>query len=110
MRPQVDAARFETLQIQLLHVVWRRLQDDLELLVLEEPVRVLTEAAVGRATGRLDVGDVPVGRAEDPQERLRMHRSGAHLDVERLVQETAARGPELRELEDELLQRDHSMT
>ena len=37
-----------------------------------------------------------------------MHRAGAHLDVERLLQEAAARGPELRQLEDELLQRDHS--
>ena len=38
-----------------------------------------------------------------------MHRPGAHLDVERLLQETAARGPELRQLEDQLLQRDHSI-
>ena len=37
-----------------------------------------------------------------------MHRAGAHLDIERLLQEAAAGGPELGELEDELLQRDHS--
>ena len=47
-------------------------------------------------------------RAEHAQKRLGMHRAGAHLDVERLLQEAAARGPELRQLEDELLQRDHS--
>jgi hypothetical protein len=78
------------LQVQLLHVVRRRLEDDLELLVLEQPVRVLAEAAVGRPPGRLHVGDAPVGRAEHAQERLRVHRAGAHLDVEGLLEETAA--------------------
>ena len=90
---QIDAARFEALEIQLLHVVRRRLQDDLELLVLEQPVGVLAEAAVGRTTGRLDVGDVPVLRAEHPQEGLGVHRPGAHLDVERLLQEAARERP-----------------
>ena len=59
MRAQVDAAGLQALQIELLHFVGRRLEDDLELLVLEEPVRVLAEAAVGRPARRLDVGDAP---------------------------------------------------
>ena len=37
-----------------------------------------------------------------------MHRPGAHLDVERLLQEAAARRPELGQLEDQLLERDHA--
>jgi hypothetical protein len=32
-----------------------------------------------------------------------MHRPGAHLDVEGLLKEAAAGGPEFRELEDQLL-------
>ena len=108
VRPQIDPACLEALQVELLHLVGRRLQDDLELLVLEQPVGVLTEAAVGGPTRRLDVRDVPWFRPQHAQERLGMHRPGAHLDVEWLVQQAAARGPELRELEDELLQRDHS--
>jgi hypothetical protein len=46
--PRVDAARLEAVEIQLLHFVRRRLQYDLELVVLEQPVGVLPEAAVGR--------------------------------------------------------------
>ena len=63
VRAQVDAARFEALQIQLLHFVGRRLEDHLELMVLEQAVGVLAEAAVGRPARRLHVGDVPVRRA-----------------------------------------------
>ena len=107
MRAQIDPGGFEALQVELLNFVRRRLQNDLELLVLEQPVRVLTEAAVGGPTRRLDVRDIPGFLPKHPQERLGMHRPRAHLDVEWLVQQAAARGPELREPEDELLQRDH---
>ena len=102
---RVDAARLEAVQVQLLHFVGRRLEDHLELVVLEQAVRVLAEAAVGRPPRRLDVGDVPVRRAEHAQERLRVHRAGADLDVERLLQHAAARRPELRQLQDETLKR-----
>jgi len=37
------------------------------------------------------------------QEGLGVHGSGAHLDIERLLEETAAGGPELGQLEDQLL-------
>jgi hypothetical protein len=37
-----------------------------------------------------------------------MHRAGPHLDIERLLQEAAARRPEFRQFEDQLLQRDQS--
>ena len=47
--PRVDAARLEALEVQLLHFVGRRLEDHLELVVLEQAVRVLAEPAVGRA-------------------------------------------------------------
>ena len=93
----------ETLEIELLHFVGRRLEDHLELVVLEQPVRVLAEAAVGRPARRLDVRDVPVRRAEHAQKRLGMHRAGADLDVERLLQRAPARRPEFRQLENEIL-------
>ncbi len=47
VRAQVDAGGLEALQVQLLHFVRRGLQNDLELLMLEQAVGVLTEAAVG---------------------------------------------------------------
>ena len=96
-------------EVDLLHLVGRRLQDHLELVVLEQAVRVLAEPAVVGPPRRLDVGDVPVARAEHAQERLGVRRAGADLEVERLLDEAAARGPELRELEDEVLERHASI-
>jgi hypothetical protein len=90
VRAKIDSARLKTLQVKLLHVVWGRLEDYLELLVLQQPVWVLSEPAVRRAARRLHVRDVPMRRSEDAQERLRVHRPGAHFDVERLLQQTAA--------------------
>src|SRR3990170_4115502 len=49
-----------------------------------------------------------MGRSEHPEKRFGMHRPGAHLDVERLLKEAAPGSPEFRQLEDELLQCDHS--
>ena len=87
---RVDAAGLEAFEVQLLHVVGRRLEDHLELVVLEQPVRVLAEAAVGGPPRRLHVGHVPMRRAEHAQKRLRVHGAGADLDVERLLQRAPA--------------------
>src|SRR5262245_11004690 len=72
--------------------------------MLEQPVRVLAEAAVIGPAGRLDVGDVPVCGPQDAQQGFRMGGAGADFDVERLLQEAAIGGPELRELEDKVLE------
>ena len=60
----IDAAGLERLQVQVLHLVRRGLQDHLELVVLEQAVRVLAEPAIVGTTRRLDVGDVPVRGTE----------------------------------------------
>ena len=106
--PRVDAARFEAVEIELLHLVGRRLEDHLKLVVLEEPVRVLTEAAVGGTAGRLHVRHVPVRRTQHAKKGLRMHGAGADLDVERLLQRAPARRPELRQLENQALKSRHA--
>ena len=103
--PRIDAARFQALEIHLLHIVRRRLENDLKLMVLEQAVRVLAEAAVGRTPRRLHVRDVPVPGPEHAEKRLRMHRAGADLDVERLLQRAPARCPEFGQLENEVLKR-----
>src|SRR5262249_15912487 len=54
---------------------------------------------------RLDICNVPVARAEHPQEGFRMHRARADLRVERLLDDTPARGPELRQLQNQRLKR-----
>ena len=103
MRAQIDAARLEALQIEILHVVGRGLEDDLELMVLEEPVRVLPEAPVGRPPRRLDVGDVPGLGAEHAQKRLRVHRAGAELDIERLLNQAALGSPVVGQFQNQIL-------
>ena len=101
--PRVDAARLEAVEIQLLHFVGRRLEDHLILVVLEQPVRVLAEPAVVGPPRRLHVGDAPRLRPEHAEERLRVRGAGAHFEIERLLQQAAVRGPERRQLEDEVL-------
>jgi hypothetical protein len=63
-------------------------------MVLEQAVRVFTEAAIGGPSRRLHVGDAPMPRPKHAEKGLRMQRPGPHLDVERLMQQTAVRGPE----------------
>jgi hypothetical protein len=103
VRAQIDAARLETLQVEILHVVGRGLENHLELVVLEEPVRVLPKPPVGGPPRRLDVRDVPGLRAEHAQECLRMHRAGAELDVQRLLDQTPLRGPVVRQFQNQIL-------
>ena len=102
---RLDAARLEALQVERLDLVGRGLHDHLELVVLEEAVRVLAEPPVVGPPRRLDVGDVPVARPEHAQRRLRVGGAGADLEIERLLDQAALRGPELREREDEILKR-----
>ena len=99
----VDAAHPQAVEIEVLRRVRRRLQDDLELVVLEQPVRVLAEAAVGGAPRRLHVGDPPRPGPEHAQERLGVHGAGPHLGVEGLVDQAAARRPEARQRRDQVL-------
>src|SRR6516162_1391549 len=101
---RVDSARFEAFEVHLLDIVGGGLEDDLKLIVLEEAVRVLAEAPVGRPAGRLDVGDIPVRRTQHAEKRLRVHRARADLDVKRLLQRAAARRPEFGQLQDEALE------
>ena len=56
---EVDADRAERAEVEVEHVLRRRLEDHLVLEVLLEAERVLAVAAVGRADARLDVRGLP---------------------------------------------------
>ena len=103
--PRVDAAGLEALEVDVLHLVGRGLENDLELVVLEQPIRILAEPSVVGTPRGLDVGDAPVLRAEHAEQRLGMGRAGADFEIERLLEDAALGGPELRQLEDEILER-----
>ncbi len=72
-------------------------------MVLEQPVGILAEPAVGRPARGLHVGHVPGLRPEHPQERLGVHRAGAHFDVERLLNQAPLCRPVVGEFGDEVL-------
>ena len=78
---RVDAERREAAEIQILAVGRRRLQDDLELVIMLQPVRVLAVAPVGRPARRLDIGGAPRLRPERAQGGRRVERAGADLDI-----------------------------
>jgi len=77
----IDADRVERLEIEVLDVVRRRLQDHLELVVMLQPVGVLAVAAVlGPARG-LHVSGVPGSGPECAQCGGGMEGAGADLHV-----------------------------
>ena len=100
---QVDAHGLERFEIKLLHVHRRRLQDQLELGVLEEPVRILAVAPVGRPPRGLRVAH-PVGlRPQHAQKRLWTHGSRAHFHVVGLLDHASPLRPEALQAEQQIL-------
>ena len=82
----------------------RRLDDHLVLVVVLQPKRVVTVAAVGRPSAWLDVGSAPGLRADSPQKRGRMKGAGPHLLVIGLHDDAAAIGPVLLQEENQVLE------
>ena len=102
---RIDADRGERLQIEVLQVRRRRLQDHLELVVVLQPVGVLAVAAVLGPARRLHIGRVPRLRPERAQRRRRVKGAGAHLHVVGLQDHAALLGPEALQREDQALER-----
>ena len=100
---QVDADGFETAEVEIDHVGGGRLENHLQLRVLVEAVGVVAVASIGRAAAGLNVGDAVGLGAEDAQESLGAHGAGADFDVVRLLNDAAAIGPVLLQLEDNFL-------
>ncbi len=107
MAGEVEADGLQAADVEPLHVERRGFQDDLELVVLAEPERIVAVAAVGGPARRLDVGHPPRLGPEDAQEGVRVHGAGPDLQVEGLLQHAPLARPELRKFEDELLERWH---
>jgi hypothetical protein len=106
---RVDAHRPEGVEVQFHVVIGARLHDDLELVVVLQAVGILAVPPVRRAAGRLHVGGVPRLGTEGPQERRGIERSGADLDVVRLVDHATFIGPELLQGQNEILKKHRSL-
>jgi hypothetical protein len=100
---RIDAEGAKRVEVDPLDVERRRLEDDLELVVLVHPHRVLAVAAVAGAPRRLTVGDVPRLRAQHAEEGVRVHRPRADLDVVGLLKDAAPLAPEALDPQEESL-------
>src|SRR4029450_8774241 len=103
--PWIDADGFEAIEVDLLNFVWRGLQDHLQLVMLEQSIGVLSEAAIVGTACRLDVRHVPRRRSKHAQQCFRMRGAGADFEIERLLNQAALRGPKLLQLENQVLER-----
>ena len=92
---QRNANGAEALQVKILHVGRGRLQDDLKLRVLIQPVGVLAVSPVGGPTAGLHVSHAIRSRTQHAQKCFRMHRAGANLHIIGLLQHAALLHPEV---------------
>src|SRR5208337_4257897 len=102
---EVDAECGERVKVQVLHVLRRRLQDDLVLHVLEQPVGVLAISAISGAARGLHIPHTIGLGAKHTQESFRRHGPRADLDVIRLLQNTAMLRPESLQAQYHVLKR-----
>ena len=104
---RVQADVLQRAQVQFLEVVRVRLQDDLELVVVLQAVRVFAVAAVSRATTGLHVSGVPGFRADGAQKRGSVESAGAYFHIVGLKYHATLLGPVLLEGEDQVLEGTH---
>ena len=104
---QIEAQGFERAQIQLQDVVGRRLQNNLELVVVLQAVGVLAIAAVLRAAAGLHIGCLPGLGADGAQKGRGVRGTGADFHVIGLEQCTALFGPVGLQFQNDLLEGQH---
>jgi hypothetical protein len=100
---EIDSNGFQRLQIQLLHIDRRRLQNQLKLGMPKEPVGILAVAAVGWSPRGLCVADPVWLRSLHAQEGLWRHGAGAYFNVERLLQDATPLSPKALKAEQQFL-------
>ena len=87
-----------------VRVLRRRLQNNLQLHVLEKAVRILSVPSVCWPSRWLNVRHFIWLRSQDAQEGFRRHRSRAHFDVIRLLQYASALCPKRLQAKNKLLE------
>ena len=101
---RVDAEMRQALQVERLNLVGRRFKDNLVLVVVLHPVRIVPVPAVSRAPAGLRIGRLPGLRTQRPQKRGRVEGSGSHFQIVGLMNDAALVSPIAVEGEDQLLE------
>lgn len=101
----IDAQKFEAVQVHGLDLQWGGLDDDLVLIVVLEPVRVLPVSTVRGTAGGLHIGDPPWIGPEAAQEGGRVEGPCPDLKVIGLLQHTPLIRPEMLKGKDDGLER-----
>ena len=105
MQPHIDADRGEAAEVEVLEVGRARLQDDLILVIMLEPVGILAVAAVGGGGGR--AGRKRRFQVSGPSARKRrrgVERARPHLHVVGLEDQAAVAAPVIVERQDHALE------
>src|SRR5262245_41109326 len=105
MNLRVDANGLERIEVEILNVRGRRLQDHLKLVVMLKPVRILAVAAIFRPARRLNVSGIPRLRPERAQRRGGMESPRSHFHVVGLQNDAAPVSPVLLQGKNEALER-----
>ncbi len=100
----VDADGIQRAKISIDEVVRRWLKDHLELIVMLQPIGVLTVAAIRRTTAGLDESRIPAVRSERSKRSGRVEGTGSHLEVIRLQYDAAALTPVALERKNDVLE------
>ena len=102
---RIDADRFQRIEIQILDVRRRRLQDHLKLVVVLQPVRIFAIAAILGTPRRLHISGIPRLRPERAQRGGRMERARSNLHIVGLQNDAAPVRPVLLQRKNEPLER-----
>ncbi len=90
----IEPQGFQAVEIEFLNILGRGLEDHLVLIVVLQAVGVLAVAPVGGPAAGLHIGHVPGLRPQDPQQGGGVEGAGPHLDIVRLLDDTAPLRPE----------------
>src|SRR5437868_131877 len=98
----INAQFSQAVQVQLLNVIWRRLENDLILIIMLHPVWILAVASVSRAPTGLRIGCPPWLWTQRPEKSGRMKSSCSHFQVIGLLNDASLIGPKTMEGENEI--------
>ena len=105
MDPGINPKVFKRLQIKFLEIIRRGFDDDLVLVVILVPVRILAVATIGGSATGLNIGRGPVFGANGPEKGSRMESARSYFHIVRLHENAALVCPKRLQRQHKILKR-----